>query len=194
MKNIQKTIYLIRHGKSEDSEHKRFQSPHTPLSATGILEANVLANRLKSIQFDLFISSTMTRAKNTSEIVSDKINKEFEPSNLFTECIKPKFVDGKSYLDEEADILWRQWGNALYFSDEKIEEGESFKELSERADKALSFLENKNEETILIISHGFFYKNNFSKNSFWRCFQWKIFKKFSRSFKNEQYQHYNTKL
>jgi broad specificity phosphatase PhoE len=158
MKNKGKVVYFVRHGESEDSENKRFQSPTTSLSKKG--RENVLAasSRFKSIDFEIIISSSFERAKQTAEIINKVVNKNIEFSSLFTECLKPSKVDGKEYTDKYADELWRIWQNSFYENDKRVEDGETFDDIRDRVDQSLKFLEQNSSDKIMVVSHGFFIK------------------------------------
>jgi len=86
-----RTIYLIRHGDYEPQDDNLPDSVNV-LTPLGIAQARLVSTRLKSmnVNFNSLISSTMTRARQTSEI----INKDFpelisEQSDLIRECTPP---------------------------------------------------------------------------------------------------------
>jgi len=86
-----RTIYLIRHGDYAPQDDNIPDSLNV-LTPLGIAQARFVSTRLKSmnINFSSLISSTMTRAKQTAEV----INKDFpelvpEQSDLIRECTPP---------------------------------------------------------------------------------------------------------
>jgi len=99
---IEKTVYLIRHGQSEDNVREVFQSPESPLTKKGEKQAKNIAKRISKLSFDILISSPFKRAKQTAEIIAKKTNKKLELSELFTERIKPTYINGKPYTDKKA--------------------------------------------------------------------------------------------
>ncbi len=146
-------VYLVRHGNTDSLDNKINQRPETPLNQQGVSQAKALANRLKNEKFDLVISSSLTRARQTAEI----IGKDFEESELLVERRKPSEIIGKDRNDTKiADILKKI--DKMYLIDEAwhYSDEESFVELVGRAIKALDFLINKNKEKILVVSHGTF--------------------------------------
>jgi broad specificity phosphatase PhoE len=154
--NIQKVIYFVRHGESEHNVAPVFQSPDSHLSTIGQKQARSIAERLCRLKFDTLISSSFARAKETAEFIADATKKSIEYSDLFVERIKPTYINGKSVEDVKANKLWREWEESLYTSGLKVEDGENFDDLVARADKALSFLHDRPEHSVAVVTHGFF--------------------------------------
>lgn len=146
-------LYLVRHGNTDSLDKGIFQALDTPLNEKGINQAKALAERLKDESFDLVVSSSLTRAKQTAEI----IGKEFEESDLFVERKRPSKIIGKSKADFEMTKIWKKI-DEMYIIDQKwrYADEENFEDLKERGEKALNFLIKKNKEKILVISHGAF--------------------------------------
>jgi serine/threonine-protein phosphatase PGAM5 len=89
--NATRTIYLIRHGDyaPQDDHIPDAENVLTPL---GIAQARLVSTRLKSmnINFNSLISSTMTRAKQTAEVINKDFSKLVpEQSDLIRECTPP---------------------------------------------------------------------------------------------------------
>ena len=85
------TIYLIRHGDYAPQDDSLPDSLNI-LTPLGIAQARLVSTRLKSmnINFKSLTSSTMTRAKQTSQvIISDFPEIVFEQSDLIRECTPP---------------------------------------------------------------------------------------------------------
>ena len=100
------------------------------------------------------MSRTWTRE--TAESIAKMTGKKPEYSELFIERIKPSYIGGKSYKDEKASKLWKDWEESLYTSGMKVEDGENFDEIIERADEALEFLKKRTEKHLVVVTHGFF--------------------------------------
>ena len=86
-----RTIYLIRHGHYDEAD-ERDEYIGKGLTPLRIAQARLVASRLKGmpIEFSSLISSTMTRAKQTSQvIVNDFPEIVFEQSELIRECTPP---------------------------------------------------------------------------------------------------------
>jgi probable phosphoglycerate mutase len=151
-----KVVYFVRHGQSADNVAPVFQSPDSPLNEKGIEQADRIAERVANLSFDTLIASPFRRAKETAEAVSRKTGKEPEFSELFVERIKPTTINGKPYDDEGANNAWRAWEKSLYTPGMRVEDGENFDDLIARADRALGFLKDRPEHSLVVVTHGYF--------------------------------------
>jgi len=176
---ITKTVYFVRHGQSEHNVAPIFQSPDSKLSNIGIEQAKYIADRVSRLSFDVLISSPFERAKQTAEEISKKTGKIPEYSDLFTERVKPSSINNKPHSDELASNLWREWDKSLYTSGLKIGDGENYDDLVNRADRALDFFNNRQEQSFVVVTHGFFLRTiifrvligNFGNGNIFQYFQ-----------------------
>jgi len=150
-----KTIYFVRHGESEVNASDVWIGDNTELTEKGIRQTEYIASRCKKLPIDVIISSTLKRAKETAEIIKNKISKPLEYSDLFVERKWPSeqvgFPKNHPKADEIKRIVWDNFSDPEFrYSDE-----ENFNDLKERIRKALIFLENRPEENILVVTHGF---------------------------------------
>ncbi len=68
------SIYLARHGQTAYNHERRFQGRlPVPLDQTGIAQARDLADRASRHDFAALISSPLLRARETAEIVAERI-------------------------------------------------------------------------------------------------------------------------
>ena len=146
----------MRHGQSEDNVTPVFQSPDSPLNEKGKRQAESIAQRVSKLSFDALIASPFERAKQTAEAIATATDKVAEYSDLFVERVKPSYLNGKPYADEKAHALWREWEKSLYASGTRVDDGENFDDLIARADKALTFLQNRPEQSLVVVTHGYF--------------------------------------
>lgn len=153
---IQKIVYFVRHGQSEDNVAPVFQSPDSPLNEKGKKQADSIAQRVSKLSFDALIASPFERAKQTAEAIAKVTGKQPEYSELFVERVKPTYINGKPYTDEKANNLWREWEKSLHTPGLRAEDGENFDDLVARADKALTFLRNRTEKSLVVVTHGYF--------------------------------------
>ncbi|HBV01259.1 MAG TPA: hypothetical protein DEF00_02585 [Candidatus Taylorbacteria bacterium] len=151
-----KTVYFVRHGQSEGNVGSVFQHADSPLTAKGIKQAEFIAERCTRLPIDVIISSTQPRAADTAQIISENTKHEVEFSDLFRERKKPRSLEGKFHNDAEARKINEAWWNSLAGSGPRVEDGESFDDLRDRAGKALAFLSNRAEDNLLVVTHGFF--------------------------------------
>lgn len=155
----EKIVYFVRHGQSVDNPLPIFQDVHSPLSDLGRKQAELIADRISKLSFDVLISSSVVRAQQTAEIIAKNTNKQAEYSDLFVERIKPTSVLGRSREDQEAGQTYQAWKNSLYAPGLRVEDGENFDDLILRVDKALAFLEQRAEQKIVVVTHGYFFKS-----------------------------------
>ncbi len=155
-KKIEKIVYFVRHGQSDDNITSVFQSPNSPLNEKGRRQAELLALRISRLPFETLITSPFERAKQTAEAITQATGKRAEHSDLFVESIKPAYVDGKPYEDGRADALWREWEKSLYTPNMRVEDGENLNDLLVRADNALAFLQGRDEESLVVVTHAHF--------------------------------------
>jgi probable phosphoglycerate mutase len=153
---IIKIVYFVRHGQSVDNAAPVFQSPDSPLSEKGRKQAESIAERVSKLSFDALIASPYERTKQTAEIIAKTTGKHPEYSELFIERQKPTYVNGKPYTDEKASALWREWQKSLYAPNMRVADGENFDDLIARADKALEFLQKRPEQSLVVVTHGYF--------------------------------------
>ena len=60
-------IYLIRHGQTPSNAARVMQYPDTPLSESGVLQAQRLGERLREVGIRHILSSDYARARATAE-------------------------------------------------------------------------------------------------------------------------------
>lgn len=79
MKTNTTTFIVVRHGETEWNKIERQQGQlNSNLSELGIKQANAMAEGLKALPIDIFLSSDLGRAIETATIISKAINKAFE--------------------------------------------------------------------------------------------------------------------
>lgn len=176
-----KIIYFVRHGQSADNVAPVFQSPDSPLNEVGRKQAESIASRISKLSFDSLIASPLQRAKETAEAIEKSTSKKPEFSNLFIERVKPTSINGKSYEDEYANLAWREWEKSLYTPGMRAEDGENYEDLLSRVDKALDFLKNRPEKSLVVVTHGYFLRTIVARVLLDDTFSGESFKNFQRS-------------
>lgn len=132
-----------------------FQGPGSPLSEEGLRQADFIAKRASGIEFDAIIASPFMRARQTAKIIAKTTNKQLEFSELFVERRKPSSIYGKPHTDEAASKTWHEWHKS-FFEGGKVEDGENYQEIVKRADNALDYLLSRPEQSLLVVTHGYF--------------------------------------
>lgn len=154
--DTKKIVYFVRHGQSEGNVGNVFQAPDSPLNEEGKRQAERIAGRVARISFESLISSTLPRAHDTAEIIGRVVEKTPELSELFVERIKPSSIVGQLCNNKKAMAIHRAWSESLHTKGMRVEDGENFDDIIERADKALSFLGARPERTLVVVTHSFF--------------------------------------
>lgn len=178
---IEKIVYFVRHGQSEGNVAPVFQSPNSPLNEKGREQAERIAERVSRLSFETLIASPFERAQQTAEAITRATGKKAEYSNLFIERVNPTYINGKSYEDERANALWREWQESLYRPNLRVEDGENFNDILVRADKALAFLHERNEKSIVVITHGYFLRTIIARVLLGDHLSGKAFRRFQRT-------------
>lgn len=155
-------IYLVRHGQDEDNARGILNGRRDePLTDKGVGQAKQLAEKIKeaNLKFDVIYSSPLQRAFKTAEIISH-FSKLSEPVKLDILTERDFGVmAGQRVSDIERlcspDIL--KTDIITYFL--SPEGGETFPQLVARAEKLLSFIEEKHpDDSVLLVTHGDFGK------------------------------------
>jgi broad specificity phosphatase PhoE len=155
-KSSRKKIYFIRHGESEGNAGPIRQSAASHLTDHGKAQAAFMGERCMSLPLEVLVSSTMMRAQETAEIISEKTGHEIISSPLFMERRRPSYQTGKDKDDpmsrEIDQLVFNNFAKPGYrHSDE-----ENFDDLKARAIAALRYLGDRPEEHIGVVTHGFF--------------------------------------
>lgn len=154
-----KTIYLVRHGESVLNAgifETFIDDASAPLTQLGEQQARFLAQRAQKLRFDALIASPFERTKRTAEAIAVLTGHSIEYSELFTERKYPEAIVGMLKSDPKAKILSNAGLDSSERAEGKVAGVETFQELKVRAGKALKFLEDRSEEALLVVGHGFF--------------------------------------
>ena len=74
-----RSLYLLRHAETYGTMEKRFmsdESPNSILTQNGIKDVKSVADRIEKMKFDCVIYSSITRVKQTAEIVKQQTNSQ----------------------------------------------------------------------------------------------------------------------
>lgn len=147
-------ILLVRHGVTEFNAGDRFLGrTDVPLGEAGKKQAERLRNRLAPEKIDTIYVSTLSRARQTAEIVAAGHKVKITFSEELCEC---DFGDIEGLTFEEIKQLYPALAEEL--SQRKtgaFPGGETIEQLNDRVQTFLQRLEkHKPEETLLIVAHG----------------------------------------
>ena len=159
--NVEKTLYLCRHGKTEANENGIVQGWHNPLSGCGIQQAARLGYRLARIAessgmpFQHIYCSPMIRAKQTAYLANKPLSCLVTENADLIECMNPTHFQGKS-INEPDFIKYMTWFVDLFAQSKQIYDEETFGMARERAFRAEQFLRDAPEMCAVVVTHGVF--------------------------------------
>ncbi len=148
-------LLLIRHGETAwNAEHRIQGHLDIPLSATGIRQAALLANRLAQETIDAVYSSELTRARLTAEPFAARLGLEITLDTRLRERSFGVFegltADEVSARHPEGFRRWRERDPAW-----AINEGESGQQLIDRVLSALHDITLRHpDESVAVVTHG----------------------------------------
>lgn len=151
-----KKIYFVRHGESEGNKGSTHQDQFTSLSENGRKQAVFIANRCAKFSIEIIISSSLNRAKETAEIIASRTGKPLEISDLFIEQRRPTEQIGKPRDDAEVLRVEKIIRENFHIKNFRFSDEENFDDLKARAGQCLNFLQNRQEENILVVTHNYF--------------------------------------
>lgn len=135
------TIYLARHGQTEENLMRIFQG-HLPgtLTADGIEQAQNLGKELEGIQIDCILSSDLKRVVDTVNYAIANRNLPWEKTKLLRE------------------IDWGKWTGLKIDSVDKQnppEDAETKEMLYERGKRIVEYIKEKySGKNVLVVAHG----------------------------------------
>ena len=115
-----RTLYLIRHG---DYDHDDDRDPDVgkALVPLGVAQARLLGARLRGmpVKFDSLYASTMTRARQTAQVLAEDLpGLEVETTRILRECTPPTWrqdiMEKETEVDltacaEQLEAAWKQF-------------------------------------------------------------------------------------
>ena len=133
-----KIIYFVRHGETPANlANDYYNESNDILTETGIKQAGLLAERCGRITIDSILSSDLNRARQTADIINQKIKKPIEYLNLLREMEVPTKVSYEA-------AAW----HFVYSTKE------SFEDRKNRAKLILELILSRPERHLLVVAHG----------------------------------------
>jgi broad specificity phosphatase PhoE len=144
-------LFLVRHGETDHNAKKLLVSiTDVPLNEKGREQARLLAKRLKNEQIDVIISSPLSRARETAEIIAEQHGKKVIVSK---ELIERNF----GALEREPTSKLREAvaASGKEFYDFTPENGESDMDVQKRIVPFVeSMIKKYNGKNLLLVTHG----------------------------------------
>ena len=162
-----KEIYLIRHAQSEANAALDLDNPtfyyDARITLLGKEQALIAQEKLKNIDFDLLVCSPLTRTLQTFSLIFPKPSTHTIILPIVREHLDHSCDVGRqpsklqkefSYFNfEEIKEFW--WNNNIPI-DEKAINRESIEDLDRRVQNFKSWINNRPEKRIAVVSHGTF--------------------------------------
>ena len=137
-------IYVVRHGETGwNALNKVLGRTDIPLNSNGMEQACELAHVIKDLKIDVFLSSPLSRARQTADIISREIGAEYAIDDRLIEQDFGAF-EGIDRFAAEYQAAKRE-----YFA--RYPGGESFFDMAARVFPLIGELEGKNA---LLVTHG----------------------------------------
>jgi uncharacterized phosphatase len=138
-----KHLYLIRHGHTEMNERGLFSGQtETPLTPKGKQQARAAGGQAKDLGIDLIISSPLSRAHDTAQIIAQEIgypSGKIELSDLLLE---------RHFGSAEGQVYSRE------FDMEQVADAEQLHSLHDRLENFWQYIQTLPAKNILVVSHG----------------------------------------
>ena len=140
---MKKTFYLVRHAK------KLKTKGNPPISSDGQNQAIKVANYLSKFPIEKIYSSPILRAKETAEIISNKLGVKYEVNDLLKEranwgdCPNQSFEDFLKMWDKSSNN--RKWLPPI---------GDSAYQAGKRLEKIINIISKSRCNHVTLVTHG----------------------------------------
>jgi len=150
----ERKILLIRHGKTDWNDVRRFQGrTDVPLNEEGLSQARKVADRVSSWPVDAVYSSPLQRALRTAEAVASRHGKEPVVVEDLTEMnFGPWEGAGIRTLRERDPGFMREWLKDPFFH--MPAGSETWDEVRGRVGRAIRMVLDSAHKHVVIVSHG----------------------------------------
>ncbi len=148
-------LFLVRHGETDHNAQGRFQG-HTdiPLNNTGREQASLLRDRLSELDFDVVVSSDLSRAWETAQILTKGRSQNVQPEVRLREANFGVW-EGLTFAEiaETYPEEWQAWeAHTMHTAPHG---GESMTDFAGRVEAAYrSITEDIRGKTLLVVAHG----------------------------------------
>lgn len=149
-------LYLVRHGETDGNVKQWYQgSTDIPLNERGKEQARCLSRFWQDIQIDSIYSSTLSRARETAEIIAAPHHLDVTSYDALQEA---NFGDWEGHTYKEIQTKWPGEIEAFYASEGTMRArgGESFIDVRDRIVPQTKEIlaHHKDGDTVVIVSHG----------------------------------------
>ncbi len=154
--DMEKHIYFVRHGESEENRDRLYIGPNAELTDVGREQAHMLAERIHRIGVEALISSPFLRARDTAVSITERTGIVLELNEFLGEWLEPSHVIGLHVDDPERKSTLEAMRGVTDNHDYRHSDEETFSELVARAKAAICTLKEHSAERICVVTHGGF--------------------------------------
>lgn len=147
---------IVRHGRTTFNKIRRYQGQYdSPLDELGYEQAEIAGQHIaKTYSVDRVYASDLSRTVNTAKAIAAHLDLSVETSPALREIDLGKWA-GRMVADVEREEPERIAASRQLPGEFRYENGETFEEVFERADRKLREIAAEHDgETILVVSHG----------------------------------------
>ena len=138
-------IYIVRHGETQYNIEKRVQGwAQNPLNENGVTQAKKVAEKIAKLPIEHFYSSDLKRARQTAEIINEKLNLKI----IYDERLR----EFRSYEEMTGDLK-DNLPSDFAVNPHKYN-AESLRDVFKRVKQFLDELKAKRLDNVLIVCHG----------------------------------------
>ena len=153
---MEKHIYFVRHGESEENLDGVYRGSSAQLTETGKEQAKLLAERIQRIGIDALIASPFARAHDTAVPIAELTGVALESSELLGEWLEPSHLVGLHFENPERKSVRDAIKSATHDDGFRHSDEETFSELAARARAVISVLAEHPAQRICVVTHGGF--------------------------------------
>ncbi len=151
-----KRVYFIRHGQSVGNVNRVFQHKDEPLTELGKTQAEIVAKKTIGFNAHVILTSPMTRAYQTAEAIGQATNLPLETSDLLREYLAPQKLWNLPLNSPESDDFYTKMMENLHDPSWHYDDEDNYHDLYTRAKDLLDHLVEREEDTIIAVTHGAF--------------------------------------
>ncbi len=148
------SIYLVRHGQTAWNREEVFRGrTDIPLNETGLREAELAGEYLRSVPIRAIYSSPLSRALQTAQKIAESHSLRIEPLEGLIDMSFGVW-EGRSLREvkEKDEIRFEQWRDEPHLV--RLPGGETLEEVRSRAMAALTeVIQRHPEQTLVLVSH-----------------------------------------
>ena len=138
-------VYIVRHGQVMSNVLGKYNSNDEDLTDIGIRQAFEVREKIKDIQFDIVISSPLTRTTHTENILTN-----YDDSLITDDRLSERDCGSLSGQPLEVTNREEYWN---YYSDIQYGTSENIKDFFIRVYDFLDELKTKDYKSVLIVAH-----------------------------------------